>query len=356
MKHVSARVAGIVTITLAAACTSVVTSPSEELGAGQQASTSCPSNNAARAAADTAYQIMKAASSVCAGNEGAQYGGPCFATDILATHRYTISNGTLVFDANDYQYNYVPKAAKTALAFAQLDSTVASFLVQGQQWAQQNSNGNWLPVLMPIQALSRFTYPGNSTPIPITDNVAGGGRTETVTGSAWCGGSAVHLADNAKYDQFFSPFNIINYNQANETNMKSKFTGYGDFPTSPFNGPGGNSNPFLVIKVQVNGSAVSWNTPSNQWPTYACLNDGSCSGSIDIDPVPYAEPGAYYDTSGFVLGTQTNPFIIAGTLYACADHAGQWGTRTVNGVQEWGTFSTPVTMFGTTQYKYVKQM
>jgi len=42
-------------------------------------------------------------------------------------------------------------------------------------------------------------------------------------------------------------------------------------------------------------------------------------------------------------------------LYADPSHALQWGTRTVNGIQEWGTFSQPVTLFGTTLYKFVVQ-
>jgi hypothetical protein len=45
------------------------------------------------------------------------------------------------------------------------------------------------------------------------------------------------------------------------------------------------------------------------------------------------------------------PFTIIGTLYAMSDHAGQWATRTVNGVQEWGTFSAPLSILGVTEYK-----
>ena len=81
-----------------------------------------------------------------------------------------------------------------------------------------------------------------------------------------------------------------------------------------------------------------------------------CTASFTADPVPYAEPGAYYDTAGALVGTQSNPYVIAGSLYATIDHQGQWATRTVNGIQEWGTFSTPVSLMGSTLYRYAKQM
>jgi hypothetical protein len=123
---------------------------------------------------------------------------------------------------------------------------------------------------------------------------------------------------------------------------------------TPFNGPSSSGNPYLVVSVQ--GTAVNWATydftPVRCWN----LPNFTCSGTIQIDPVPYAEPGTYYDTSSNLVGTQSNPFSVVGTLYAVADHQSQWATRTVNSIQEWGTFTTPVTLFGFTFYKYSKQM
>jgi hypothetical protein len=52
------------------------------------------------------------------------------------------------------------------------------------------------------------------------------------------------------------------------------------------------------------------------------------------------------------LGSEQNPIKIQGALTNTKQ--GLWATRTVNGVQEWGTFSRPVKMFGTTLYAYVK--
>jgi hypothetical protein len=113
----------------------------------------------------------------------------------------------------------------------------------------------------------------------------------------------------------------------------------------------------LVLKVQVNGSSVTWNTPSGSWPTYSCLNNASCNGSLDIDPIPYTQPADYYDANGNLVGPQANPFsLVVTNLYADPGHAGQWASRTVNGVQQWGTFSSPVTVLGVTVYQYVKQM
>ena len=78
---------------------------------------------------------------------------------------------------------------------------------------------------------------------------------------------------------------------------------------------------------------------------------------MEIDPIPYTQPGAYYDPTGASVGPQTNPFsLVITNLYADPSHAGQWATRTVSGVQQWGTFSTAVNVLGTTVYLYVKQM
>ena len=38
-------------------------------------------------------------------------------------------------------------------------------------------------------------------------------------------------------------------------------------------------------------------------------------------------------------------------LYSVPEHAAQWATRTVSSKQEWGTFTTPLTVLGSTVYK-----
>jgi hypothetical protein len=303
---------------------------------------------------------MKAASTYC-GSLGAtaqsgQYGGPCFATTILTSHRYTLDSAgkTIIFDPADVLYSYVPQAAKVALAVAQLDSTVATFLVGGLTWARANTSGVYVPVAMPIQALSTFSYPGNSTPITIVDGAAGGNRrSEVVKGSAWCGTEDIHFADTSTLESGFAPFNVIQNTNADE--LLTNFKGTNQYPSTPFNGANGTANPYLVIAV--NGTKVVWNTAGSSWPSQTCGSAPACSGTIDIDPIPYTQPGAYYDATGNAVGPQANPFALVITnLYGDPGHAGQWATRTVSGVQQWGTFSTAVNVLGTTVYLYVKQM
>ncbi len=329
-------------------------------GAGGGNGSSCPNGSQdaqQRAAASAAFAIMKAAAAACSGQESGNYGGPCFATTILSSQRYTFASGntSIVFDPADPQYNYVPQAAKVALAVAQLDSTVASFLVEGLQWARSNTNGSGVAVIMPIEALSSFNYPGNSSPIYIYDGAAGGlgRRNEVVTGSPYCNGMAlVHFADSSTYESVFSPFLLTSSANTNETRNQGNFHGGNGWPSTPFNGSGGGSNPYLIVAF--NGSNLNWN--GTNFPTSSCLN-GTCSGgSLDLDPIPYTQPAAYYDATGNMVGPQANPFTLVVTnLYADPAHAGQWATRTVAGTQHWGTFSNAVNVLGTTVYQYVQQ-
>lgn len=314
----------------------------------------CPSVGAQdaqlRSAATAAFGIMKAAAVSCGGASM----GPCWGSTILASQRYRVASGgtTIEFDPTDPQFSYVPNSAKAALAISQLDGTVGPFLVSALQWDQANTNGQLFPMVEPYAALSSFTYPGNNTAITIQDPNAGGNRRkEVVTGSDWCGTERIHFIDTSSYENGFAPFTTVSY-----TNFygatKPAYKGSNTWPSSPFNGAG-TSNPYLVVSV--NGSSLNWNTSS--WPVQNCPNDASCNGTIDIDPIPYAQPGAYYDANGNLVGPQANPFSLVITdVYSDPSHASQWATRTVSGVQQWGTFSTPVNVLGVTVYQYVKQM
>lgn len=241
---------------------------------------------------------------------------------------------------------------QAALAVAQLDSSVASFLVQGLQWAQANTNGQEIAVSIPIEALASFTYPGNSTPIVVQDgSTTPGNRTEVVTGSAWCGSEDIHFADTSKDESGFAPFNVIPFTNTGEANGNpSGYTGGNAWPSTPFNGPGGGSNPFLVIAV--NGSQINWN--SSSWPTENC-SSSTCNGSIDFDPIPYTQPAPYYNANGLV-GPEANPFtLVLSNIYADPSNYGDWATQIVSGVTHGGTFVTPTTYFGVTVYGYVQQ-
>jgi hypothetical protein len=314
----------------------------------------CPSgsnDDLQRAAATTAFGVMKAAASACGGGSA----GPCWGTTILASQRYRVaSTGTTIeFDPTDPQYSYVPATAKASLAIGQLDTTVAAFLVAGLKWDQANTNGQLFPLIEPLAALANFTYPGNSTAITIQDPAAGNNRRkDVVTGTTWCNTEKVHFADTSSLETGFAPFTTVGYANFYGT-TKPAYVGKNTYPSTPFNGTGGTNNPYLVVSV--NGSSLTWNSAT--WPTHDCGGDASCSGTIDIDPIPYTQPGAYYDASGNAVGPQTNPYALVITnLYGDPAHAGQWATRTVGGVQQWGTFSLGVNVLGTTVYLYVKQM
>jgi hypothetical protein len=316
---------------------------------------SCPSgggNDAQmRAAATAAFSILKAASAAC-GNNAVQ---PCWGTSLLSSQHYRVASGgtTIEFDPNAPLYGgVVTNAAKGALAIAQLDSSVASFLVSALQWDQANTNGQLFAALPPTAALGSFAYPGNNNAIWVGDPNSGGGRKEVVTASEWCSATRVHFIDTSMYEQNFAPAEIQNWLNWFGGNQASKYRGGGNYPATPFNGAG-TQNPYLVISV--NGSTVNWNTSS--WPTMNCTNDGSCNGSLDIDPIPYTQPGSYYDANGNLVGPQANPFgLVITNNYADPSHAGQWATKVVNGVTQWGTFSNQVTIATLTEYGWVKQM
>jgi hypothetical protein len=329
-------------------------------GSGSGSSGSCPngSNDAAqRAAASAAYQIMVAAAVACNGNEGGSIGGPCWGDAILNSQRYSVSGSTIVFNTSDALYSYVPSAAKAALAIAQLNSTTASFLVQGLQWAQQNTNGQNAVVALPTEALAHFTYPGNSTPITVQDGNAGNTRrTEIVTGSAWCNTADVHFVDTSTDENAFAPFNVIPFTEMSEPGGNPKgFTGGNAWPSTPFNGSGGGSNPYLIIALSVNGQAENVNWNSSSFTTENCGNSPACVGTIDIDPIPYTLPAPYYNANGLV-GPEPNPFTLVQTdEYADPSKEGNWATQIVSGVTHGGTFISPYTSWGYTDYGYVQQ-
>ena len=315
----------------------------------------CPSvssqDNQMRAAASVAYSIMRLA---------AQSGGS-FATSILAAQRYRIqSTGSgIEFDPTDPVYSQVTTAMKAALAIAQLDSSVAQFLSDGLNYAYQTSNGSTYPLIRAIPALANFHYPTSlTTSVPDTTATS---DVATVTGTPWCGAFDVHIAQTLTNTWQFSPLFASAITDWRGV-PPAAFKGAGTLPTVPFNGPNSAGNPYLVVSV--NGTTANWG--SYNFVPASCFEAANynaatgtfiCTGSIDIDPIPYTQPGAYYDTSNTLVGAQANPFALVITnLYADASHAGQWATRTISGVQQWGTFSTPVSVLGTTIYLYVKQM
>ena len=364
LRTASASVASIIAVASGGcSAANVAQSAPDPVAYAQQAATvACPTPDSTdaqeRAAATLAFNLMKGA---------AQTGGPVapvFSNTILAPQRYRIqSSGVgIQFDPNDPLYKYVTNSMQAALAFAQLDATVAKFLSDGLNYAYANSTGWFFPSIGTVQVLANFNYP-NATSMHIADNTSqNNSHQASVVGAPWCGTEMVTILDTVQDSYTFAPLADLSITNPDPIvgggwlyNKPSTFHGSSTRPYTPFNGPSANGNPYLVVSV--NGSAANW--ASYSFASVDCWNlpNAQCSGTIQIDPVPYAEPGAYYDTSGSLVGTQASPFQLQSTvLYATPDHASQWATRTVSGVQEWGTFSTATTLFGVTEYKYVKQM
>jgi hypothetical protein len=328
---------------------------SSSSSSGGSTTVSCPSassqDDQMRAAATAAFNVMKAA-----GQSGAS-----FATAVLASQRYRIqSSGTgIEFDPTDPIYSQVTSPMKAALAIAQLDASVAKFLSDGLTYAYQTSNGSTYPLIRAIPALANFKYPTTLT-VNVPDTTANG-DVAVVTGTPWCSTFDVHIAQTLTNTWQYSPLFASNATDWRGTPPPA-FKGSGTRPTVPFNGASSAGNPYLVVSV--NGATTNWGNynfvPSSCFDAAhydATSGTFICKGSIDIDPIPYTQPGAYYDPSGNPVGPQTNPYALTITnLYADPSHAGQWATRTVSGVQQWGTFSTPLNVLGTTVYLYVKQM
>jgi len=324
-------------------------------GVAQEA-TSCPASSSTddqmRAAATAAFNIMRDAAK--AGGTMIADGTKPVAPAALAPQRYRVqSSGTgIEFDPNDGLYNLVSNAMKADLAVAQLDASVAKFLSDGLKYDWANTDGKNFASIRAIGALGSFRYPGPVTvsiPDPTSYNNS---HTATATGSAWCNTQLVNINERVEQSYQFAPLwadSITSWRGL----PPPAFKGTGTRPNTPFNGPSASGNPYLVVSV--NGTTKNWST--YDFSTISCypLPGGVCTGNIQIDPVPYAEPGDYYNTVG-IVGTQANPFtLIPTTLYAVPEHSSQWATRTVGGVQEWGTFSTATSVLGTTVYKYAKQ-
>jgi hypothetical protein len=301
-----------------------------------------------RSAATVAFDLMRLVAAAYPNDSSADY-----VYSVLASQRYRVqSSGTAIeFDPTDPYYSYVTNPMKAALAFAQLDSGTAQFLVGGLNYAYSNTDGKAWPSIPAIQALAGYKYPGPTT-AAVLDHTSNSDMA-TITGKAWCSTSIVTIAETCVNSNDFSPM-ISRPITRWRSGPPAAFHGTSSTPSSPFNGASASGNPYLVVSV--NGQTTSWADYNFAGTDCTKLPNATCTASLQVDPVPYAEPGAYYDTSGNLVGTQANPFAIVGNLYAVIDHESQWATRTVNGVQEWGTFSTPVTLFGITQYKYVKQM
>jgi hypothetical protein len=337
-------------------CSATVGQEDATDGVSQEA-TACPASSSTddvmRAAATAAFNVMR---------DAAKAGGMMpYNTAIpasqaaLAPQRYRIlSSGTgIEFDPSDGLYSKVSNQMKADLAIAQLDSSVAKFLSDGLTRAYQTTNGQYYPSIRAIGVLSNYKYPGPTTMNIQDPTSSNNSHKVTATGQAWCNTQLVTMNETVANSWQFSPL----YSDQITTwrgSPPAAFKGSSSLPATPFNGPSSAGNPYLVVSV--NGTPTNWATYN--FTPVTCYNypNATCTGSIQIDPVPYAEPGDYYNTVG-IVGTQANPYALNPvSLYATTEHSSQWATRTIGGVQEWGTFTTPIAVLGITVYKYAKKM
>jgi hypothetical protein len=279
-----------------------------------------------------------------------------------ASFRVAAGNATIEYDPNAPGYAFIPNSVKADLAFAQLDPTVGSYLVAGLINCFASTDGS-AEYGFKAQFLRGYKYPGPTSSSLTNSNGsidyfsskgASVGGTEQITISAnsttdsWFG--ILSWFSGLRFPSYWtSVYPKFSGNNKNTGANPATWHGVQANACTPFNGGGGSSNPYFVISQ--NGAQVPALFSA---VTTQCQN--GCTGTMVLDPVPYAEPGAYYNSSGTMVGTQSNPFSIVGSLYATVDHQGQWATRTVNGIQEWGTFTTPVAVLGVTEYKYLKMM
>jgi hypothetical protein len=318
----------------------------------------------AQAAATAALNVAAAYEDSKPANDGdpnyAQYDGL-----IWSAQSYVISGSTIAFDPNVPGYAFISQAAKAELAFAQLDPSVASYLVDGLQSCFNDSSGSYVynfragvlkgftsnttttgtlgGVIPPAGAYTPPGYNVNS----VIDNystvgLGKGGTTITSTLTST-------RSPSSAQDYWFG---LLTYTSLgsfpNSGALAQKYAGSGNqFACSPFNGPGGTPNPSFTISL--NGQSV---LARFQGVGQQCQN--GCTSTIVIDPVAYLTPGVQYNAQGNELGPQINPFALSPTaLYAISQNASMWAIETANSQQTWGQFMLPVTMFGVTKYQFV---
>ncbi len=336
---------------------------SESTATSEERSTACPAQSASddqmRAAATIAFRLMRlSAAQVTSTSSSTSCASPCVvkdnvqSTSILAAQRYRVqSSGTgIEFDPTDPLYSFVSKEMQADLAFAQLDSSVAKFLSDGLKATYATDDGHLYPHLLALPALAHFSFTG-----PVTSHIRDSSSQDdshsaTVSSKSWCGAFVVTIAETVDESWQFAPLEFDDINMW-RSSVPSYFHGTAHGANTPFNGPTG-ANAYLIVSIDGQTKAF------RNFPYTNCWNNSGfkCTSTIEIDPVPYAEPGDYYSSAGLV-GAQSNPFALSNTvLYADPAHAAQWATRVANGVQEWGVFQTPTVLFGTTKYKYVKKM
>ena len=278
---------------------------------------------------------------------------------VWSSQAYVISAGKIAFDPNLPGYAFIPDAAKAALSAIQDAPEVASYLTAGLASCFADTKSNWIysfraGVLKSIQNGTTTTGTLTGQIVPESQYRPSGYNplnvfNDYVTVGLQNGGMVVNVTLTSRVSTPDVWFGLLTYTDLtkypNTTAVAAKFNSQGQTAAcSPFNGPGGSANPYFAIAL--NGQSI----PARfQGVGAQCYQ--RCTSTMVIDPIPYTEPGAYYDMYGTLVGTQSNPFDLdPARLYATPDHANQWARHTINSALQMGTFSSYQSLLK--QYKY----
>jgi hypothetical protein len=276
---------------------------------------------------------------------------------IWAAQSYVVSAGKIQFDPNMPGYAFIPNQALAALDAMQDNAEVASYLSAGLTSCFADTKAGWIynfRTAVLKGALSdkttTGTVPGQLPPpndyVPAGYNPNTAVDNFTTVGLA-TGGSKINvtLTSTVAHADFW--FGLLTYTSlatfGSPAAIVAKFNASGQtVACSPFNGPGGTANPYFAMTL--NGQNVPARFTGVGAQCYSV-----CTSTMVLDPIAYATPGAYYNTTGLV-GPQPNPFGFDPTQTAATiDHAGQWATTTSQyGQTVYGSFSSPIVHRGVT--------
>jgi hypothetical protein len=278
---------------------------------------------------------------------------------LLDSHLYTVSSdgSQLVFDPNAPGYSSIPQTAFSALATAQLDPSVAEYLVAGElscltdtsAWEVWGFNG---------AALRNWSYTTSQQTMNI--GVWGSSATDTIqrVGANVGGSERITLTETVASGTNNS-FGLIqsidygNYEPVATGLWNNKYHGSNKIPCSPFNGPGGSpmaqGNPYLVLNV----SGIGQIGAREQLAPKQCPVQNNCTSTAVIDPTAYASPGQFYDTTGNLVGPQGNPFLLEPNVVFGfnPDHTSQYAQDSYGNV---GMFYKRQFVNGSYWYKWVQ--
>jgi hypothetical protein len=323
-------------------------------------------DHTARAVATGALNVAVAYEANKPANNGdANYGQ--YDGFIWSAHSFIISNGKMAWDPNVPGYAYVSNQAQAQLEAMQDNPAVAAYLVAGLQSCFNDTKAQWV---YDFRAQVLKGYQNNTT----TTGTMGGTLPDqyayrpsgynvnsvldhyTTVGMA-PGSNVINVTETSSASPSTAQdfwFGLLTYtslaNFSNTSAVSAKFNNNAQTAAcSPFNGPGGTANPYLVIKL--NGTVV----PARfQGVGAQCYQ--SCTSTLTLDPDAYAIPGPYYNSMGLV-GPQANPFgFDPAATSATTDHGGQYATTwDANGNPIYGEFMSPIVHRGvTTGYNWVQ--